>query len=254
MLFKNLEKSNTATKYPSIFTYHELDGKGGLKENVLVKVDSSLKGYITEKVDGTNTRIILYKNDYIIGSREHMLHAKGDRILNPTLGIVENLIPVAEKLMSVDTGDDIVIVYGEVYGGNIGKGKVNYTSSNQVGYRVFDVARISKETMERIQAMPLDAISHWRENGGLGFMNVTEIENFCKQNGLYMVPSLCEVDISQLAQNVEGMYEFLKQYVNTQAGIDTCGMAEGLVVRSFDRTYIRKIRLEEYEKTLKKKK
>ncbi|MEM8781093.1 MAG: hypothetical protein AAGF26_19995, partial [Cyanobacteria bacterium P01_G01_bin.49] len=52
----DLSKINSLTKYPSIITYHKLDSKnGGLLEEPL-KFQGKLLA--TEKVDGTNARII----------------------------------------------------------------------------------------------------------------------------------------------------------------------------------------------------
>ncbi len=61
-----VEKLNTATKYPSILTYHNLGEKGSLVEShVEDKVFESFdECYITEKIDGTNARIIFTEDDY----------------------------------------------------------------------------------------------------------------------------------------------------------------------------------------------
>src|SRR6188768_1972097 len=68
---------NTATKYPSIPTYHKFGEKGRLTEELNVIFKGAVIG--TEKIDGTNTRIILPPgNDYIIGSREELLFSGGD--------------------------------------------------------------------------------------------------------------------------------------------------------------------------------
>ena len=48
-------------------------------------------------------------------------------------------------------------------------------------------------------------------------------------------------------------YEFLKYFENSKAIIDSeLGKAEGIVVRNKDRSLIRKIRFEDYEKTKKR--
>ncbi|MFI7515873.1 hypothetical protein ACIBVK_20520 [Micromonospora echinofusca] len=61
---------------------------------------------LTEKVDGTNARIVgLPGGAYLIGSREELLYARGDLIGNPALGIVDALRDVAERL-SVAAADD----------------------------------------------------------------------------------------------------------------------------------------------------
>ncbi len=52
----DLGKLNSMTKYPSILTYHALGDKGLLQETVQIPFEGRVIG--TEKVDGTNTRLI----------------------------------------------------------------------------------------------------------------------------------------------------------------------------------------------------
>ena len=76
----DFDKLNSLTKYPSILTYHELGTKGGLKEGLVEgKSFAGQEVYITEKVDGTNGRVVFATNDkgevvdYLLGSRENLL-------------------------------------------------------------------------------------------------------------------------------------------------------------------------------------
>jgi hypothetical protein len=52
----DLDKLNSMTKYPSILTYHALGDKGVLQETVQIPFEGRIIG--TEKVDGTNARLI----------------------------------------------------------------------------------------------------------------------------------------------------------------------------------------------------
>jgi hypothetical protein len=114
----DLRKLNSATKYPSILTYHALGDRGRLREEIQVSFDDDAV-LCTEKLDGTNTRITLFPGgDFIIGSREELLHARGDLIHNPALGIVDAARGVALRLSELSVaGGDLMIVFGEVYGG-----------------------------------------------------------------------------------------------------------------------------------------
>ncbi|WP_197999772.1 RNA ligase family protein [Gimesia chilikensis] len=125
----DLTKLNSATKYPSIPTYHALGERGALLAET---VDFNGEPLIaTEKVDGTNSRIILMPNGcYLIGSREELLHARGDLIHNPALGIVETLKPTADRIVeTVSTPADVItVVYLETYGGKTTAAAKQYTS------------------------------------------------------------------------------------------------------------------------------
>lgn len=123
----DLKKINSLTKYPSILTYHQLGERGRLNDVLtesrgFAELDDV---FVYEKVDGENSRIILLKNDnnevdYLIGSREELLYAKGDRIGNPYGNIAEFLKPLAEKVIAdiLLEGDwALTVIYQESYGG-----------------------------------------------------------------------------------------------------------------------------------------
>lgn len=64
----SLRAVNSMTKYPSIPTYHALDTKNGCLLGETVPLAGPV--ILTEKVDGTNARIIaLPDGSWIIGSR-----------------------------------------------------------------------------------------------------------------------------------------------------------------------------------------
>lgn len=254
MLTNNFAKLNTATKYPSILTYHVIGDKGRLKDELSYNVPfENEEVYFTEKVDGTNSRIIICGDDYIIGSREELLYAKGDRVTNPTLGIVNTLKPIAERLVrELELKvTEFVVIYGETYGGNIGKNKKNYTKSGEFGYRMFDLWKMSGiELLGMFNLISQSEISLWRENGGQPFVSVEELNAYNDKLNLPKVPQLLTMQRNDLPSDIEGIYELLKNYERTKVGLDEHGKSEGLIVRSKDRGFITKIRFEDYEKTL----
>lgn len=84
----DLRKLNSITKYPSIATYHSMGGKGRLQEELLNPVPPNAELDASEKLDGTNTRIIVLPGDpvatYFIGSREDLLTYQHDLVPNTT--------------------------------------------------------------------------------------------------------------------------------------------------------------------------
>lgn len=252
-----IDKLNTLTKYPSILTYHNLGEKGSLLESLVEDKDFSSyeECYITEKIDGTNARIIYDGNDYIIGSREELLYAKGDRFGNPQLNIVNTIKDVADRIVSSSFGgfkihDGIIVLYGEVYGGNVTQASKQYTVDKTFGFRIFDVANIDLNILEE----PIDKISSWREHGGQGFIDVNTLKEFRKYYELETVPYISVISGNDIPKDRISTYKFLQSFSNTKAGINYNGKAEGIVIRSFDRGFIRKIRFEDYEKTAKREK
>lgn len=158
----DLQRLNSLTKYPSILTYHNLDPKNGN----LLEEPRLFQGNLiaTEKVDGTNSRIIcLPDGSYLLGSREELLYAKGDLIGNPALGIVDALKDKAEEIATLSE-NKIKIFFFEVYGGKITQASKQYTVNRKVGYRLIDIGEIP-DYDALLQKSPSE-LSRWRDSGG----------------------------------------------------------------------------------------
>jgi hypothetical protein len=240
---------NSATKYPSIPTFHVMGDRGVLTEEH--SVDPEQEWLLSEKVDGTNARLILMPDgSYLIGSREELLYASGDLVHNPSLGIVDRLVLVAETITKRLPGL-ILVVYGEVYGGSVGKASKHYTATRAVGFRVFDIALVPVSVL----GWEPSVVSAWREHGGQEWCEQFEVERFAKDWNLAVVPQLGE---GFVPRSLADVYRWLQKAVSmTRAGLDgadgPCGLAEGVVIRTPDRSAIAKIRFEDYHRTLMKK-
>lgn len=261
-----LQRINTFTKYPSILTYHDLGDKGTLVNSLVEGKDFSNKDhvYITEKINGTNSRVVAITDsygvvrDYIIGSREDLLYAFQDRIINTTLGIVNTVNPFADRLVNCAEKrlepDSIYCIYGETFGGAINGGK-QYTSKRTYGFRLFDFWTMPLNSAVDVLSLKIDAISSWREHGGQPYKPVHALLDFC--NGFCdHVPYLKQCSGDEIPTDMPQVYEWLSQFAQTKAVLDEDyqgdGRAEGVVVRTENRDLIRKLRFEEYEKTKKR--
>lgn len=248
----DLAALNSATKYPSIPTHHELDPKSGaLLESATAFTDDAV---VTEKVDGTNGRLVLLEGgDYVIGSREELLHAKGDRISNPAQGIVAALKPLAERLSAnASTGSGITVLYLEVYGNKIGAAAKQYQSGGAVGHRLFDRAVVDTEVL----GWDLARISAWREDGGQQWTGEQHLLDFAAAQGVALTPRLGTVSAADLPAGVEDMHEWLKTVLpSTLVALDegAQGGPEGIVLRTADRAVISKARFQDYARTLKRR-
>lgn len=242
---------NTATKYPSIPTYHALDPKnGGLLEEPTV-FDGDV--ILTEKVDGTSGRIILFPDgDYLIGSREELLFARGDRIHNPALNIVEALEPLADRLKPRDEHRQILVFFLEVYGRKIGGAAKQYTAGASLGARLFDIACILPDVLDWDRAQ----ISSWRDQGGQRFCTETVLQRAADAEGIELTPRLATVPAADVPTDVEGMAGFLAGRLPvTRVALDdgAGGQPEGIVLRAPDRSVIAKARFQDYARTLKRR-
>jgi len=248
----DIRKVNSATKYPSIPTYHVLGDRGILTEERSCEFEGGV--YLTEKIDGTNSRLIITNEyDYLVGSREELLYASGDLLWNPAQHIAEPMIELAKALCGRYLPAPMMVFYFECYGGS-NNGKIY---GAKPGFRLFDMwATNPTEFQELHDGNSIEQISSWRQNGGQPFEPVVCIEKVDTWYGLQPVPYLAMMDASDLPETVEDTYDFLRGHISiTHCATDDSrqGRAEGLVIRDKTRNTIAKIRFEDYERTLKKR-
>lgn len=243
---------NTATKYPSIPTHHALDPKNG---SLIEDQPTTFTGdvILTEKVDGTNGRIILFPDgDFFIGSREELLHARGDRIGNPALGIVNALEPLANRLKPRDENRQILVFFLEVYGHKIGGAAKQYTGQGAVGYRLFDIACILPDVLDWDRAQ----ISTWRDNGGQRFCTEATLQRAATAESIEVTPRLATLDAGALPTGIQETRDWLAACLPaTRVALDDTagGQPEGIVLRAADRSVITKARFQDYTRTLKRR-
>ena len=258
-LKEDRKKLNSLTKYPSILTFHKMVNGNLIDSPYEDNIDDF---YATEKIDGTNVRIIIdYSGNVVIGSRENLLYLNGEYFYDTSQGIVEYFLKNDEKIKElVDTSlyldllnerNDLVIIYGELYGGKIGKGAKNYGIEND--FRIFDIAKINDSNS--FLEWPIEKISSWREtetdNGmiyGQNFLSRNEIVQLDFQT-IQLVPLLHEIKFKDVS--IKNIFETLSQFKQTQAAIDETSLLqpEGVVIRKDQKRY--KIRFEDYKKYFK---
>lgn len=255
-LLKEERKLNSLTKYGSILTYHQLGKKGGLIDELTesnIDDEEIIEG--TEKVDGTNTRILISGKDYVIGTREDLIYAKGDRIhvSNDKLGFLDKMINLSEELIKNDFPDDeLTVIYGENYGGRIGQHCKEYSKENKIGFRVFDVWTMKISDINEVMKKDLGSISSWRDHNNQPFYSIDKFEQFIEKYNLERTPVKFRIKKKDLPIDLKSAYEFLCNYKDSKVGLDVSGKAEGCVIRNNSRIYIKKLRFEDYEKTFRR--
>lgn len=249
------EKINTLTKYPSILTLHKMGEKGMLLNELTTPITSDDEMFSTEKIDGTNTRIIVYKDEFLIGSREFILHHCDDLYFDPSQGIVEGIrdLGISHKIPMSET---FMVIYGEFFGGKVSSNSKWY-GQDKIGYRVFDVA-FYKDLSVLEGSLP--EISHWREHeteNGIVY-GQDFVSNFDLPQVLF--PSferVPEVPFELGDMSHETVLNNLRKFIpstNVALSDNALKRAEGVVLRNRNRTKIVKLRFEDYERTLRVKK
>ena len=254
-----LDSLNSATKYPSIETYHTLGDKGRLSEPAVDFGDDHV--FITEKVDGTNVRLIFdCSGDLFIGSREELLTHSDDVVRNPALGIVEALLPVLNDTWlrpEVKVPEHLFVIYVELFGHRQTPAWKQYGDGSTAMWRMFDACTVPEDVLE----WPKDRVAGWRDRGGQAFLNEFQLKQLSVATGISLTPRAKAPSAqlgwlgTDLPKGIAEMQEFMTielgphtRMVNS-AGV--LGRAEGYVIRNTDRTRIAKARFEDYERTLR---
>lgn len=271
----DLPMLDSLTKYPSIPTYHDIGDRGRLLPTIRTPFAHNVEIIVTEKVDGSNGRIILFPDgSYVIGSRDALLHASGDMIYNEDMRIVETIL--AKQTIDHFTHCDpkigigasifapqVAVIFVEVFGSNIGKGGKQYCgTANLTSLRVFDICTFDEDDLrDKLLSWPKekspDWVAGWREHGGQRFLTEFEIKNKLPK----AVPltqrvhgeSLLTVGVNLptgIPETLDWMEQMIKK-TECDLASDAGGKPEGLVIRTPDRSVIAKLRFEDYERTLR---
>jgi hypothetical protein len=253
-----IRRLNSMTKYPSIETYHPIGERGILQPGPPFLTGPYI---ITEKIDGCNARIILGADGYFIGSREELLHYGEDIIYNPAEGIVDAIDGLAGLLWANWTefgrsdDEEIIVVFGELFGLSKMPAGRQYSSLGEPAFRVFDMIYYSGDQYRELHNWTPEQIAGWRDHGGQPFQNYASVRNFCNEHMLSMVPIIEQGDAQDLPRTIEETYDWLREKVPvSRAALDTQAgaKAEGVVIREASTNHRRKLRFQDYERTLRK--
>ncbi len=254
-------KLNSATKYPSIPTFHAIDPKNGVLSEPTVDFGGQVV-QISEKIDGTNARVVVMPDGrFVIGSRENLLSCSEDWFKNLDLGIVEELWETASDLAgqgAVGDTDPVRVYFFEVYGGNIGQNAKQYTTDKkQFGHRLFDVIEFSDEKFDEVMGMEREQIASWRDQGGQPFVGWDDFLEISQDTNLLRAPVIeRRFPSGDIPQRLHMTLEWMKELLpgGSEAKLDWAGLgrAEGVVLKSHDRKITAKLRFQDYENTLRR--
>ena len=190
-------------KYPKIETLFNRDEKFKVTEEIRLPEFENIKNWlITEKIDGTNIRIIYTPEEKLI------FRGRTDNASIPTflLEELQNIFTI-EKIKSILNNpiEKGLCLYGEGYGAKIQKGGGNYNQYNS--FRLFDI---------------------WIDSCWLEWDSVVEI---AEKLGIKTVP-LLGVAPMNIKEAIVFLGRFLFSEVANEEGI-AGHKAEGIVARAY---------------------
>jgi RNA ligase-like protein len=252
-----LAKLDTATKYPSIETYHKLGERGRLLEERNHDWPEHEPVYVTEKIDGVNGRLIFLPGrnaPWIAGTRDQLVAASSDVVWNKDQGVAEALLgPNAPKPWTLSTYLDdgyVFVMYFEVYGHKPTPHWNEYSPDGKEPLiRLFDAQFFQQDWLGYFKSVE-DVARSRDSDGGIWFVE-DRLEALAGRMGVQCVPNLWTGTTTDLPHDVAGMDRFMYSFGrDTRAGINGGGRSEGIVIRTRGRRTIAKARRQSYEKTL----
>lgn len=255
-------KFNSLTKYFNIPSYHEINnGKG----NYLLTDKKDFINecvYVTEKIEGVSARIILSTNhlgnadDYLIGNKDSFLFAKGDRIENPLLNIVENVKTIADTIYFLSEKtlkpNSIYCLYCDMFGGSL-KGAKQYTSCGKYSIRIVDMLIISQKEVEELLELNDEEIGKWNTNKQIKFQKSEDLKRFCDKYYLETVPVLTVINGNEIPLEAGRMLNWMEKFQKSELCLDkkALGNSAGVVLRTKDNQLVRELWFKDYRRTQK---
>ena len=304
------DKLNALTQYPSILSFHKLNDEGKAI-NELASADyqptpprpEKMNVIIQEIIDGEIIRIIVLDNDYFIGNKNEIIHAKGDRIVLDSM-----IIPVYKSLSNffqanLSSNERMMILYGVLYGKGI-KGHDRYIQNDDSDEELIKCLLVDGFTIKIQDVIGLfkdnsvSFIENWVNTLHQPFWALSTLNKFCNACNVNQLSNLGEVTtLNKIPQDINEMKQWIKLYktssltltntktdkknnndkknlqdilqeiesspVNINAisknddiddlfnltsnkALSKFNKSKGVIIRSIDRTYIRKIKFDDY--------
>jgi hypothetical protein len=253
-----LAKLDTATKYPSIETYHKLGERGRLLDELNHQWPDDEIVHVSEKIDGMNGRLIFLPGrnaPWIAGTRDQLVAASSDVIWDNAQGVAGALLgPNAPKpwmLPNYILEDSYVFVtYFEVYGHKSTPHWNEYSpDGREPMIRLFDAQFFQQDWLQNFKSVE-DVARSRDSDGGIWFVK-DMLENLAEALNVRCVPDLWTGPGADLPKDVLNMDRFMFGLGrDTKAGVNGSGRSEGIVLRTAGRKVIAKARRQSYDKTL----
>lgn len=261
---------NSVTKFESIPTLHKLDERGVPRGDAQKPADPETPIEVSEKVDGVNTRIIVLQTslkapvNVFLASREEILFHLGDVSANHSVtGLIDATLDTAERFvngLTMAVGPSIpiglAVLYGEAYGHDVAGNKKagRQYAANARGFRAFDLMLMGEQQFAALPKTP-EELASWRKKGGQPFVERDRRAIVLDAMNIEPVPAFSNIKAGEIPTSVEDVAAWLRNLLagGSRAVLDPAGegKAEGLVLRTFDRSWMAKVRVEEYERGVK---
>lgn len=224
----DFEKLNTITKYPNILPLHQVNDAGAAT-NTLSTAEyqpvpiqtNKMEVEVSELIDGELSRIIILGDDFLIGDKKEIVHAKGDRIITndivmPTYNGLNNFIreyrPSEERFL---------ILYGIVYGASL-NGSNRYTNIGKSSYALIEGFTAKVADMQTLcTTNSIDELQVWNNTLQAPFWTISTKNKFANAFNLAIAPKLTTLTLDKVPINPNKMLDWLWEFTDSKIVLDT---------------------------------
>jgi len=321
------DKLNTLTYYPSILNYHNIENNKATNKLSIANYQpipprpEQMQVVIKELIDGDIIRIIAIDNDFFVGNKTDIIHARGDRIIldNKIVPMYKALSPFFGANMT--NNERLMVLYAVVYNEksymplqqSFNKENALHSSNEDTLHCVLVEGFTLKieDAISLCRDNSIEQIQEWVNTLHQPFWSINTLNKFCQACNIESLPVIEEMTLNQIPTSANDIKswitkykkstltfskpepekpveknepepEFTKNMVNTKRNLDdiiqntqskdinNIGRAstndnidflftnnneikkeiftpsKGIVIRSLDRSYIRKININNY--------
>ena len=282
------DKLNTLTYYPSILDFHNIENNKAIDKLSIANYQpipprpDNMKVVIKELINGDIIRIISIDNDFFIGNKTDIIHARGDRII-----LDAKIVPMYKALSSffgsnMTNNERLMVLYAVIYNTNLYNGPDELQCVLIEGFtlKLEDVISLCRDNN-------IEQIQEWVNTLHQPFWSINTLNKFGNACNIEPLPVLEETTLNTIPTKIEDMKKWLNKYKQSSLKIEVqheqikkptlddiiqnteskdinniskeddidflfskenkiFAPSKGIVIRALDRSYIRKININNY--------
>ena len=216
------DKLNTLTYYPSILNYHNIENNKAINKLSVANYQpvpprpDKMQVVIKELIDGDIIRIIAIDNDFFVGNKTDIIHARGDRIIldNKIVPMYKALSPFFGANMT--NNERLMVLYAIVYNENtympFKKIKSSTTNDNLYCVLVEGFTLKLEDTISLCRDNSIEQIQEWVNTLHQPFWNINTLNKFCQACNIEPLPVIEEMTLNQIPTSPNDIKSWITKY------------------------------------------
>ena len=207
------DKLNTLTYYPSILNFHNIENNKAIDKLSVANYQpvpakpNQMKVVIKELVNGDILRIISINNDFFVGNKTDIIHARGDRII-----LDSKIVPMYKALSpffgaNMTNNERLMVLYTVVYNTNVYNNVDELKCVLVEGFtlKLNDVITLCRDNS-------IEQIQEWVNTLHQPFWSINTLNRFGQACNIEPLSILEETTLDTIPTNINDMKKWLNKY------------------------------------------